>query len=348
MKTHFDLERHPLQEKDEPLSNARKAHFEERREHVPRYLFRAWSNESCGGQLISHNNTDEVIPPAFVIEQGHELYDLKESSIRNMVEAHYKAIPSYEDGNQHRLGEFSSWASSLHLVLCYAVWLRKGGDSNVHVAVMDRRITEWKDHLLVWQVPDLLLDGLNLEYLAHGCIYGTHYKAVSLELLEAKGLFNFFPEIDRQHRMFGHPIRQDMFRQPTLPITKWDLDTTRALSVLFENLAAPVAAALLSLRPRPWARALATAGERIHAEERGQPADTDLDAILSIIDTSVIPDKWIGDNFLAERWLNEPNMVDTQDFPDVEQWIDLLYAMAVRDSGRGARSRRRRLRAIDG
>jgi hypothetical protein len=60
---------------------------------------------------------------------GHRFYDMAERDAWNMVDRHYCMSPTVRT-------EFSSWASSLQLVLCYARSMPAG--SNAHVAVVDR------------------------------------------------------------------------------------------------------------------------------------------------------------------------------------------------------------------
>jgi hypothetical protein len=270
---------------------------------------------------VSVNTKYEIIPPAFVREQGHNFYTMTEAELRKMVAAHYNGSWSYFHNNTSRLSEFSSWAASLHLVLCYASDMSHSlGKKDVHVAVMDTRQLEWRQGVLVWDVPDLVSCEGVYEYLAYGCIYGPGYKAVSVDDLEKAGVYNILPESKAQGIYFGIHIQEKMFTQPAKEVTQNELVTIKRLASLFGRSAAAVAVALLSIRPRQW---------RAQGKDRGRPTDTDMRMILSVFGSFELPPE-----LLSERWISLPNMVNTTGFPDVQQWIDLLYALVDFTTGR--------------
>lgn len=168
-----------------------------------------------------------------------------------MVATHYSGSWSYFHNNTSRLSEFSSWAASLHLVLCYASDLSHSlGKKDVNVAVMDTRQLDWRQGVLVWHVLDLISCGGLYEYLAHGCIYGPGYKAVSVNDLEKAGVYSILPESKAQGICFGIHIQEKMFTQPAKEVTQDELITIKCLTSLFSRSAAAVAVALLNIRPQ--------------------------------------------------------------------------------------------------
>jgi hypothetical protein len=55
-----------------------------RTKHVPRFLFRAFNNQSGGGPLLATNNTTEVVPRGFMNSSGrHRFYDTRGRSIQD-------------------------------------------------------------------------------------------------------------------------------------------------------------------------------------------------------------------------------------------------------------------------
>ncbi|KAF2732678.1 hypothetical protein EJ04DRAFT_578210 [Polyplosphaeria fusca] len=292
------------------MSNARRKYFEYLRNHnVPRYLFRAWSNSSGGGCSISINSKNEIIPPAFMRNQTHSLYSLSEYDISQMASAHYS-------GGFTPLSGFSSWAASLHLVLCYAEYMQHGNHRGVHVAVIDTHHLD--GDVLVWHVPHLLNNGGFHEYLAHGKIAGRGYKAVPFKAIRKARLTALFPEISRARQdSFGYSVRAEMFAQIGKAVEEKEIEAMGAIAALFGHLSAPVAVALATLRPRPW------------SEELGEPSNADLEALFAALgDSSRLSE------CEKEAWLKSKDMVRTVSFPDVEQWIFLMRVMARYSKGR--------------
>jgi hypothetical protein len=146
-------------------------------------LFRAWSSRSGGGSSRTINSITEIVPRRFTpgAKKSVDFYGIKEDLL------HQLALQHFEHSGEVITG-FSSWAASLHLVLCYA----KSMDprTNPNVAVIDTH--ELDTEVLVWQCSHLLGKGYHEEYLAWGCIRGRGYKAVSLKELEALGIFDIF------------------------------------------------------------------------------------------------------------------------------------------------------------
>ncbi|KAF2822829.1 hypothetical protein CC86DRAFT_469465 [Ophiobolus disseminans] len=158
----------------EPITGERKEYFEKlRNNHVPRYLFRAWTSDSGGGPNANINNSIAIVPHAFMPESGNNV----SSSFYNTLESELCRMASMHYGGGHSLSAFSSWAVSLALVLCYAKELSLKRE-RTHVAVMDTH--ELGPDVLVWHVPHLINAG-NHECLAFGRIRGRAYQAVSFE-----------------------------------------------------------------------------------------------------------------------------------------------------------------------
>jgi hypothetical protein len=169
-------------------------------------------------------------------KKGHNFYDLAEGNILSMAYDH--AV-----GNRFVLTAFSSWASSLHLVLCYAHSMPASND--VHVAVIDRQKLEGE--VLIWNDLHLLGWG-EAEYLAHGRVKGPGYIAVPFKKLVECGLYDIFPELQSLPRMrlqFGVELRKDMFRKVPVNIQPTETTVARNIAALFGDLALPVAIPLL-------------------------------------------------------------------------------------------------------
>ncbi|CAO2655933.1 Nn.00g047360.m01.CDS01 [Neocucurbitaria sp. VM-36] len=309
---------------NELISGARKDYFEDLRQRVPRFLFRAWSKRSGGGPELATNSSTEIIPHAF--KNGaplHGFYDVPERRLFEIVYTHY-----YDDKNPVApLSEFSSWTAFLHLVLWYAHRIPEAYDP--HIAVMDRCQLEEQD-TLVWHVPDLLADGEVHEYLAHGCIRGVRgYTAVPLQMLKSKGLFDVFPELagsEEGDDIWGVGQRKKMFDCPPKFIEPTELTVMKNISALFGDLGLPVAVALMCLRSRPWESLLQDDDDVV----RQLPSQVDIAQVSEISVGKSIP---IG--LGTEVWLR-PGAVITRgrdyDFPDVRQWIGLLRAFCEQGS----------------
>jgi hypothetical protein len=132
------------------------------------------------------NTRYAVVPQIFMPRASSEaeqhlpcFYEIPEDVLYHMASDHYAICFNMATG-------FSSWAASLHLVLCYAKYLNgKYKTDTAHVAVIDTHNLE--DEVLVWHVPHLLGYG-NHEYLAFGRTRGKGYRAVRLADLDSHDL----------------------------------------------------------------------------------------------------------------------------------------------------------------
>ncbi|KAF2030898.1 hypothetical protein EK21DRAFT_111565 [Setomelanomma holmii] len=235
----------------EPITGERKLHFEDkhvehvpgleaasavadlRQNHVPRILFRAWSRTSGGGSDLTINTTTAIVPHAYMPRMVRDfgptpksIYEIPESELRQMTILHFARSPGAKSG-------YSSCASSLHLVLCYAKYLRDNKDDEAHIAVIDTN--DLDDEVYVWHVPHLIPRG-NHEYLAYGCIRGNGYRAVGLRELERNGLMKNFPELARPTSAFGKELRAEMFREADWDVLDDEWFLIQAMASLFGNL----------------------------------------------------------------------------------------------------------------
>jgi len=287
-----------------------------RKNNVPRYLFRAWHVGSGGAPRATLNTINAIMPHVFM-PKAHPEYEKKRPSFYEMPEAQLYRMASDHYHTAHDVvSGFSSWAASLHLVLCYAMYLKKCSREEVHVAVMDTH--DLVDEALVWHVPHLI-QGWDDEYLAFGRIMGEGYRAVKFYDLEQHGILNHLKEIKNGvSDMFGSNIRADMFEKPTENIWLADVDSFRVIGSLFGKLSFPFITALASLRPRHW-RACRKAGG--HGpwwhENKDSIAKFAEELRMDHVPTGLRDEPWLGSG-----------MVDTKGFPDVEQWIDLMSMFA--------------------
>tara|TARA_R110002003_G_scaffold124_17_gene11337 strand:- start:2455 stop:3477 length:1023 start_codon:yes stop_codon:yes gene_type:complete len=271
------------------------------------------------------NTTTAIMPHRFMppakLKSTNELlsfYEIPESQLYRMAELHYGGDRSIQSG-------FTSWAASLHLVLCYAKHMNPKDEP--HVAVMDTH--ELEDKVYVWHVPHLIGGG-NHEYLAHGCIRGNGYRAASLRKMEQSGLLTLFFEAKDPSRSidaFGFSLRLSMFRKGNRAVDDGECFLIWSIASLFGNLYLPIATALLSLRPRDWRNWPAT-GQGVSTEDRVAAIDT----IIRLLRIESVPQ-----DLHQEAWL-QTGMVDTSNFPDVQQWIHLLAMIAERLQARPQQS----------
>jgi len=154
---------------------------------------------------------------------------------------------------------FSSWAASLHLVLCYARSLQEGGFEDVHVAVMDTQ--DLDNEVLIWHCPHLFdLPRGRHEYLAYGRIRGRGYKAVHSKDLVSKRLYTMFSHLNDgryrysirpDHCQFGAPCRRITFEKEPQAMTQEQMEKAASIATLFGDLYLPVCTMLLCPEPRP-------------------------------------------------------------------------------------------------
>jgi hypothetical protein len=313
-----------------------------RKNNVPRYLFRMWS--SASGGHVSINTPTEIVPPAFNRKgSAPRFYSMPEDEARTMATNHYH-------GKRAPLTGFSSWAASLHLVLCYADYERSG-DRDAHIAIMDTQDLEGE--VLVWHVPHLLNGVGEHEYLAYGCIRGRGYKAVPYNALLGKNLKELFPEVKTISSMdhFGHKLRAQMFAKDAMPISDTEFEITRRIASLFGPLFLPIATAILTLRPRysQDKHKIATrmrfftsdTGSLINKAPNSwvskfliEEFDQGPNSVHSIMDGLRRPN--MPPDLTSQAWLKRPDYINTYGFPDVQQWIILLYeisaSIAVQDT----------------
>jgi hypothetical protein len=144
---------------------------------------------------------------------------------------------------------------------------------------------------------------------------------VSLADLDSHGLKKVFSELEQKiNGLFGREIRRSMFSASAEPV---ELDFSHLyiamlIGSLFGNLAFPVATALACLRPRPWRSWRKTEKGKLEWEDYREDIITvakklDITGALAVLSQEV--------------WL-VVGMVDTLNYPDVRQWIDLVAMIA--------------------
>ncbi|KAJ4367718.1 hypothetical protein N0V86_009839 [Didymella sp. IMI 355093] len=234
--------------------------------------------------------------------KDHGFYELTESALFDMASAHYEFKKIVVSG-------FSSWASSLHLVLCYAEHKASAGDGDVHIAVMDTQELE---------------EEVNEEYLAYGRVAGRGYRAVKFADLKEHGLVELFPPLrdGSWHEgettwQFGETCRARIFGDTPQAVADEDLKHAERVASLFGALFTPIFTALLSLRPRPWLAATLEMSSPILENLRGR-----IEKANCLMALAALKDG---------KWLL-PEQVDTNGFPDVQQWIALLRALGQHDA----------------
>jgi hypothetical protein len=253
------------------------------------------------------NTATVIIPHAFMPAyqsktQIKDFYQYSEKDLFVLADTLYA-------GRRNPPSVFSSWAASLHLVLCYAKSISTTGGI-AYVAVIDTKLLE--PEVLVWHVLHLLDYG-NEEYLAFGIIRDEGYKAVQLQELEQHGLLSIFQELPRAVA-FGDGLRHSMFQQLPAEIGG-ERNVIMALAPRFGNLALPVAIALMHIRPRP----AMIPEEQIEAHEF-------VKSILKQLGISEIPPE-----LHTEPWL-APGAVSTSGFLDVKKWIKTLLDLSKLDA----------------
>lgn len=243
-----------------------------------------------------------------------DFYNKSEAELYSLASGHLH-------GFTYPLTQCTSWAASLHAVLCYATYL-----SNRHypiwVAIID---TSQLPGVLVFYIADLI-GYADLEYQAYGHIHGPGYKAVEFDSFFHAGLLKLFSELDdlsvsHQPRLkleaFGYYLRQKMFHDSAhlRPIEHEEVNAAVSIGYLFKGLGLPVASALICLRPRLWLNDAFVCAD----------SDTNVQRFLDEIPLS--------EDMLSYTapWL-QLGIVNIGDFPrnclDVEQWIVLMEFFA--------------------
>ncbi|KAI4704988.1 hypothetical protein J4E89_009281 [Alternaria sp. Ai002NY15] len=311
------------------MAGERKDHFEAMRNRVPRYLFRAFDESSGGGREFSVINATEIIPRGYM--NGRPVtgfYEKPEKELHAMVQAHFSA-------DEDVLTEFSSWAASLHTVLCYAYTCSlEYGD--VHVAVIDREKLDGE--VRIWWVPHLLDPGEyhgEHEYLAHGCIRGKGYTAVPFKNLMVGGLCpTVFPELTGWGKGrspdFGDGLRDKMFGEELVGYYDYQTERIRRIGKLYGDLSLPVMLALLTLRPRYLAQASVPVNDAPMAQEDF------VDWLITALDVQTLDFDPEEEDWCRSGSVYTRHEGDWKAYPDVEQWIKLLSMIGERQSQRSA------------
>ena len=230
-------------------------------------------------------------------------YSIPEDRLKEMAEDHY-------GGEEDAKSGFSSWAASLHLVLCYASSME--ASQHPHIAVMDTRTTG----VLVWHCQNLLGE-CDHEYLAYGPIHGRGYRAVPLEDLKVRGLHTLCPELEGAYLeetvyQFGCQYRKERFGGVAAPITDDQVHIAERVALCFGSLFPPVFTAMLCLEPR----------SEFHGS-KGILFDDDLVKRVHRTIERAVPSNFIQDMNSWPLWFWD-GVVDTSGNPDVRQWITLF------------------------
>jgi hypothetical protein len=285
-----------------------------RKNHVPSYLFRAWHVASGGAPSAALNTSTAIVPQLFMHKDGAVHGDTRPDFYELLEEFLYQIATDHRHWVKTPSG-FTSWAASLHAVLCYTRWMKHQNLGEPHVAVMDTH--DLDDEVLVWHAPHLGIGAINHEYLAFGISMGNGYRPVSLSALECHGIDNILPE-NCGPEIFGDTFRANMFQAPTTDIWQTDLDAFRVVGSLFGNLAFPVATALAYLRPRIW---------RNWRQLNGEDAQWPISKEAIVKWARDLKMDYAPDGLHEAPWL-AIGMVRTNGFPDVEQWIGLVAMFA--------------------
>jgi hypothetical protein len=210
-------------------------------------------------------------------------------------------------------------AMSLHLVICYANAMPK--EHNPHRAVMGIDCIE---NLRLWHCHVLLNRG-NEEYLAYGPIRGRGYRAVLFEDLKLFGLYSLFPELLGAYRegkeedlVFGVEWRAKIFQDKPTAISDGQVKVAERVALSFGSLFPPVLIALLCFEPR--LRSDPARGIESNGEVAGH--------VRRVVERAVPPDYLQNLKTIEKSWYTK-GMVNTEWFPDVEQWITLFRTIIL-------------------
>lgn len=236
------------------------------RRHVPRYLFRAFSDKSRGG--IGLNNFEEILPDD---TNWSSPQNAGEAGTRRMLEEHL--LWHYDHPSA-----FTSWSSSLLWVIRHALAKKYIREEDVYICILDTSnygipvypATALYDAYSLtprptsrYVQPDLSRHYYYREDLLHGPIYSetAKFEVVCLDELEAEGMYRLLPELasDSERRRDGlaRTVRdtRDRLSSPSLlpsQVRQWHPENTRFAkklgSCFGDAFVFPVAAAFLSLR----------------------------------------------------------------------------------------------------
>lgn len=299
-----------------PITGHRKEYFEDlRKNHMPRYLFCAWTSDSGGGSTANIITATAIVPHGFMYRVGMPRTEL--ADFYNIPEGllHYNALNHYK-GSTQIYSCLSSWSPSLPSVICYAMWLE---NITAHIAVIGTH--ELEDGTLVWSASHLLGQGYaNFECLALGRIRGSAYQVVGIQTLEANRLQKILRETDRGMKdQSDKSIRASVSRHPPRVVDADELWLIETIGSLFKHLAFPVVSALICLRPRGWQN------WRMITVAEDQPGYVQED-IIELKERMRITN--IPSGLHQESWLSY-GMVDTAGLPEVQQWIDMMSMITV-------------------
>ncbi|KAI9693415.1 MAG: hypothetical protein M1820_009291 [Bogoriella megaspora] len=231
--------------------------LEQRRQDIPRYLFRTYHRTSGG--LPTLNTPSAITPLAFHLNQSHpSIYEIG-LDLPHMLHAHLHTDFAFTT-------EFSTWSSSLLYVLCLALNRQHLGREDVHICILDTTLLP--PNSAIYPVPAFfetrLLYGENhwwysMEYLAHGVIKGAGFMAVPFERLVQRGVVDFLPVGDgssQELSIYGIVERAERYGADRLEAKAlvWQEDIDCAFHVASDfgkRFGLPVLAGLLSILPRP-------------------------------------------------------------------------------------------------
>ncbi|KAF1950342.1 hypothetical protein CC80DRAFT_240219 [Byssothecium circinans] len=280
------------------------------RENVPRYLFRCLTCSSDSGSFLS-------TPAITALRDHHTSLGAETSPL-----------------------ELSSWSSSLQSVLCHAEATVRKKEVYVYIAVMDTM--ELEGEVSVWQSQSFEMSNQQVathEYFAHGQLTWTGFAAVPFDYLVIHGLYGLFPELKTYGGSYlDLHLRKKLYtKKGKMPSMK-DLNAIRQLGPLFGQLALPVMAALICLQPRPWgSRASSNRWWKSnktlfsHHQKRGEVTTSQVEYVLEGLRGPSVTEQRQSQEWVRATDVDviHANHLDGGRFPDVELWIDLLYAMVT-------------------
>jgi hypothetical protein len=274
-----------------------KAKLEAIRQRTPRYLFRLWSNseeETPNGGYLDLNTTTAVTPLAFSRGKGHKsAYHMTKEEFTTMTKAHL-------DTRQDIETEFSSWSASLTFILnkCPGVGtggvkLASRGHENLHVSVIDTKMLWATNQVFYAPLLGFLSPGdfgYPHEYLLHGVVQGSWYKATPYSVLQSSPGFGF------SSSWYFHADAVECE-----PLTKEAVETARAAAELFgEKWTLPMMLAILSCQRREkdlW---------------RYGVKEDDLNKVLDGIQGLRVPARWRKDKTITGHIISSKNYSDTR------------------------------------
>lgn len=290
------------------------ARLETVRRRIPRYLFRAWNDTTSPSGLSrlsgGHQglNTPEAVTPlAFSNGGGHSsVYDMKEQSFLDMAYTHLtgQSVPETE---------LSSWAGSLSFALNNVAASQLGGHyadealDGAHIAIIDTKEL-WDDvRVPVFYVPELDFlqpGGMNYphEYLAHGIIKGSAYKAMPLRIFN-----EVITLAARKYKSFRVDDGQECHE-----IVRESIDKARKIGDQYgDKFALPMLLAVLCRKKRD---------SKLFQEGI---EEKQFNRLMDRISDLTIPGEWQDDSPVDREYEIKNG------FGDVEQMCRLIYALST-------------------